>query len=184
MIDLAEILTKIKPYVLGWTTGTLSGTANPPAPVVGQTFFRSDLGWWIYWNGTYWLTAHEYSSELHRGGYAVTTDLLQAALRTDYKPFFTRVAGSVLVATTLTASDYWIVYWMCRSVGEAQADWLHNPDIKPAMYAAGTWYHIEAAVNRASTLASPAKLAWYVQRVGNPGVISVEQVTFYRLIVT
>lgn len=45
-------------------SGVPAGTSNPGSPSSGDQFFRTDLGFYIYYNGTRWLTVDKYIQEM------------------------------------------------------------------------------------------------------------------------
>jgi hypothetical protein len=50
------------------TVAIASGTSNPGSPASGDLFFRSDLGWFIRYDGTRWLTEQSFHVSLSGGG--------------------------------------------------------------------------------------------------------------------
>lgn len=73
-----------------------SGAAFPASPASGRLFFRTDLGFLCYYDGTRWLTVHEYSTMLGWGdsaavSFAAAANVVRfASMRSDYTPWWTR----------------------------------------------------------------------------------------------
>ena len=108
MINIEQIAARIQPLVMGWIAG---GTAFPANPNTGQQFFRTDLGWWCYWNGTYWLTCHEYTlgSMMTQSTCTATTTLTYGVLRSDYQLYGVRIDLMVNATSLQDASNYWTI---------------------------------------------------------------------------
>src|SRR4051812_16129428 len=111
--DLAYNLRKpLAPYFLSYAAlldlgrGTAFPTVGHDGAAVqaGARFFRTDIGFACYYDGTRWLTAHEYPIPIvpvtayTAAGSPNAT--IAAQIRTDYAPYITRVATTLVVATT------------------------------------------------------------------------------------
>jgi hypothetical protein len=83
------------------------GISNPGTPSTNDIYYRTDLGLWIYYDGTRWLTEDEYSVDIPPLYNASSADSTIAVIRTDHAPFFTRVVFNSYVATTNNATHYW-----------------------------------------------------------------------------
>lgn len=87
------------------------GTAFPANPAAGVRFFRSDLGFLCYHDGTRWLTIHEYSVII---GYSdVLTFTIGAGNnqrrgfpRSDYQIYLTRGQIQPTTGATNTGANY------------------------------------------------------------------------------
>lgn len=94
------------------------GTAFPSTDVpggvqAGDRFFRSDLGWACYHDGTRWLTAWEFPLAFAAGGntyatnYSATTASIRwASTRNDYKLWLTYAVMTISTGATNNGSNY------------------------------------------------------------------------------
>ena len=163
------------------------GTSFPGSPADGDNFFRTDLGWWCHYkSGVGWLTSHEYAaqSQYITGGTASFVSLEASAVRQDYRPYITRLVGNFYTATTLDASNYWSAWWRTIDQSYASADNLWGPGL---LYANGWRANVAGQasynVNRLSTINPVAHFDWLMSKTGNPGPISCDFTTYYRLLV-
>ena len=85
----------------GLAAGVASGTSNPGAPTSGQQFFRTDLGRFIYYDGTRWLTVDVGNIALRQES-AVTWPL-------------TATTSAVHRGHLPTQNDLWLVSWETTS---------------------------------------------------------------------
>lgn len=172
-------------------TGASTGTSFPGAPQTNQLFFRTDLGWWCYYDGTRWLTVHETAHPLAISDAAnpVTysgagnTITARSPYRGDYSLYVTRVATVTLVATTNNATNYWTytlravvadgssptnVHTFNTSGDAAGAQSNHDaaPSVSPPVFASRNYFDIVVT----KTLA--------------PGALTFWSTVYYRMIVT
>lgn len=164
-----------------------SGTAFPASPPTSSRFFRTDLGFDCYYDGTRWLTVAEYSTPLIGSDNSVafasrgTSGFLQyGRFRIDYAPYITRVVVATNVATTNNGTNYWTIkiqgvntnftagtdLWTFNTSADSVATWTHHDGVTTNVPAN---YHF--AVTRVDTTLAP-------------GTITVLPTVFYRLIVT
>lgn len=105
--------TGVKWTAGGGSGGIPSGTSNPGSPSTNDLFFRTDLGYLIYYTGTQWLTMEEYSITGSPGqpfpASASNTQLAFFPTRSDYQYFLTRMSLSTFVTTTNNGSNYWTI---------------------------------------------------------------------------
>lgn len=149
----------------------------------GDRFFRTDLGFACYYDGTRWLTTHEYSVTLTPFGLnplpfagAGPNTILLAALRTDVRAYYTRMALYMFTNTTNNAANYWVV-----TVGDSTAANFWVPDTHLDAVGQTTKDTANAVPGGASATYIGAQLT----KVGAPGTVSALHVTgWYRLIVT
>lgn len=162
------------------TNPTAAGTTFPTSPAAGDVFFRTDLGWWCYWDGARWLTAHEV---VYATGVVVDANNGSTApvpARTDYAPYITRVGLSRLVLTTNNGSNFWTlsVRAVNSSVGASTA--LRTQST--AADAANAY-----TVNDTAPLAAaPANRAGFdvaYTKTGTPGSIVAQATIHARLII-
>ena len=89
-------------------TGISSGSSFPTSPLANDTYFRNDLGWLCYYDGSRWLTVQEFS--IPGLNYSASTTSQQYFHpRTDYDFYATRVAFAGSVSTTNDISNYWTI---------------------------------------------------------------------------
>jgi hypothetical protein len=157
------------------------GTTNPTGWPNNVPFFRTDLGWWIYYTGSVWVTAHEYEQNLtpyfrqtqpHAGGAAV---LLVAPCRTDRDAYVTRTKVLLDVLTTNNATNYWTLtlkyagttVYTFNTSADAPNTNLNKENTPAAGVTAGAFSWFETT-----------------SKTGTPGTIVVNATIFYRLIIT
>lgn len=94
------------------STGVSSGTTNPVSPATNDRFFRTDLGFMIFFDGTRWLTMHTYTHNRQRLALSATdisNELRGSLPRIDYVPFIVRIAVWTRVVTTNDGTDFWTI---------------------------------------------------------------------------
>lgn len=161
------------------------GTAFPASPASGARFFRTDLGWLCYYDGTRWLTVHDYLVPL-------TTDFLSATVldaeivvvepRTDYAPYITRCIAVSRVATTNNGTNYWVVTFQGRNINFSAASSISQ--FNTSADAVNTYVRHEEVPNVTATPANDDHLALRVEVVGAPGTLTLLASIQYRLVVT
>lgn len=120
MNDLARrLIAPLKPYFLSFdgTRDLGRGTAFPlSADLPGglQTsdrFFRTDLGWLCYYDGTRWLTVHDtlltVTPKVSSGVTPQSTP--EVILPTEWGIYISRVIISTVVSTTNNVTNFWTV---------------------------------------------------------------------------
>ncbi len=162
-----------------------AGTAFPtnPAPAAGDRFFRTDLGWLCYYDGTRWLTAHELvecwpmlsAAAPFNGGVSF------GRTRGDYASWFTRVSVTTGLGSPNDASNYWwvLVYSATTMFSAATQVYAYNT--------IGDGVNVNTAHDGVASPQNPANYgAVYVQltSVGTPGGLNLFFSIYYRLIVT
>lgn len=92
------------------------GTSFPTLPDTGKPFLRTDLGWWCVYDGTRWLTCHEYSAVLTyaSGGvgmpiYSATGNTAYVNTSQGYTAYFTRIAAHSNVTAPNSGAAFWSV---------------------------------------------------------------------------
>lgn len=90
-----------------------SGAAFPSSPSAGLRWFRSDLGWECYYDGTRWLTAWEFPLAFAAGGntyatnYSATTASVRyASTRNDFKLWLTYAVMTISTGATNSGASY------------------------------------------------------------------------------
>lgn len=94
--------------------GIPSGSSFPLSPPTGMRWFRSDLDFDCFYDGTRWLTVQEYPltltpffiNPLPFSGAGPSTVLL-AALRSDYRAWYTHLNYYIFVSTTNDSTNFW-----------------------------------------------------------------------------
>lgn len=158
------------------------GTSNPTGWPTNVPFFRSDLGWWIYNDGTRWLTAHEYVLDAD----AATTpaDLsgpYEWQLRQDYNPYFTRVTATTIVATTNNGTNFWTVRFRGLALARGSATTIHDFTTSGDSVAN---YSLKDATPSTPTPTDDNTVQMFVQKTLTPGAITIVSASVaYRLII-
>lgn len=156
------------------------GTSNPTGWPNNVPFYRTDLGWWIYYDGTRWLTAYELTADFtpNPSGGAPTTvapnDLLFAPMRTDYSIYIGKVKLMAYVSTTNNGTNFYTAR-LLTSGGTAIYD------ISTSASAANTLLTFEATHNgvQSGTYYAIRTLA----KTGAPGAIFLNGTFWYRLVI-
>lgn len=84
------------------SSGVPSGTSNPGSPGSGDLFFRTDLGYLIYYNGTRWLTVQEYTSA-------------PSAIDPNGEFPFASNSRTMYAGMHGVDRDIWLVKWFCTT---------------------------------------------------------------------
>jgi hypothetical protein len=178
-------VTKASTYITSrlWHDTILQGTAFPASPFTGQQFFRTDLGWTCYWDGTYWLTVAEYSSEcdITRLTTAGSGGQTTGTVRSDRAIYVSFVTLTLYVYTTNNASNYWSVG--IRGINQAVSAATDFYTASTADYGAATFLRFEGSADPTA----PSNRAWfgyYATKTGAPGDLIVRFRISYRMIVT
>ena len=162
------------------------GTAFPSSPTTDLLFYRTDLDWLCTYDGTRWLTVHEYAESLlpspgivvpkTDAAYVNNQSVSFNASRSDYGIYFTRAHGWMFVATTNDGSNYWEL--------EVTNTGTSCGTFSTAADAANT--NLYKSATTAVVLAS-GRQYWQLRtsnNVGAPGNLSFSFTVFYRMIVT
>lgn len=192
MNDLQRQANALSPFLFPHARDHGMGTAFPASadlPGGLQTndrFYRTDLGFLCFYDGTRWLTAHEYSESilpsagiaapLPDASYVNNQSVAFNASRSDYGIYFTRAHAWMFVATTNNGSNYWELQLTntgtsCgtfSTAADAANTNLYKSATTPVVLATGRQY-------------------WQIRtsnNVGTPGNLSFSFTVFYRLIIT
>ncbi len=159
-----------------------AGTAFPVLATAGPRFYRSDLGWMCFYDGTRWLTENEFSVSWP-GGVGTSWTAISAngntpgiPLRTDYEPYFTRYRGLVYVDTTNDASHYWTVTGKTATGNTVFQFDTHG--IGP-----NTWGGYEATPTGPGA-SGATHINIDVAKTSTPGNLNLAATLYYRLVVT
>ncbi len=88
-------------------TRTTYGSAFPGSPYTNEPFMRTDLGLWCYYDGTRWLTAHEYTLNFAEATVSATANGTITWIGDTLQPYFSRIEARTYVDTTNDGSNYW-----------------------------------------------------------------------------
>ena len=162
-----------------------SGAAFPASPATNRLFFRTDLGWWCYYDGTRWLTVHEYHIPQIVTNYVQTAIALagagETALRTDFAPYFTRYAIQTNAAATNNGTNFWTITF--RTLNSARSATTTLVTFTTAGDTAG------AVVSRDAAPSTPNPANFTIAQVVAQGTLAPGALTiysaslFYRFIV-
>lgn len=162
-------------------TGMSAGTSFPASPATGLMLFRTDLGWWAYYDGTRWLTAHEYTTALPFADYSASDSFANwQRFRTDYNLYVTRVAMTTRVSTTNNGTNFWTIAIEGQNQGFSGGTTIYQPDTSADT--AGTFTSHEATAN--VVLTSLVHFNLSVQKTLAPGTLRISWAVYYRLILT
>ena len=158
------------------------GTAFPTGIAAGFLFFRTDLGFLCFYDGTRWLTVHEYSVNWTYSAPAAGTYIM-AVLRQDYAPYITRRATAVLTGITNTGANYWTITILGANATQSATTTIDVANT--SAQGASVWASGSAAPSSTSTPANAAAIDVQVAATGAPTVLPTLAITvYYRLIVT
>jgi hypothetical protein len=159
------------------------GTSFPGSPASGDKFYRTDLNWLCFYDGTRWLTCQEFTQELNAGGSPISglSGIARGMSRSDYLQYFTKVAAFTWVnGATNDGSNY----WTCT------VDWQDSAGTRTALATFSTAADSPntattkiATVNAAST-SSYKGLVTVGTKVGSASPLFFGASVYYRLIVT
>lgn len=159
-----------------------AGTSFPASPATNQLFYRTDLDWLCYYDGTRWLTVHEYAASETRTALGAGTYVI-GPLRQDYAPYVTRVARLINTGATNTGANYWTITVLGANATQAATT---NIDVATtAAQAASTWATSDSAPSATATPANNAAFDFSLVATGAPSNLgTIVLVVHYRLIVT
>lgn len=160
-----------------------SGTAFPGSPATNDRFFRTDLGWLCYYDGTRWLTDFEMTMTQTQRSTTVAAFLLMGALRDNYAAYITRVNYLLFIGPTHNGSNYWTL--TIRGLTSTYGGGNTIDTFNTSAIAASTWTQVARAPNTTSVPASNDFVDLNVAvGAGTPGQLTFILTIFYRLIVT
>lgn len=193
MSQFENLVTRLSAYFVSFARSrdVGRGTAFPTTGEVtgglqaNDRFYRTDLDWLCYYDGTRWLTLFEFQAAM--GDATLTTSdtfVVIAPLRTDYAPYVTRVAVAVRIPSGASdGSNYWT--WTMRGVNATYtaASSIHQ-DITAAAVSGAPFVLGDGAPNVTATPANRAQFDFYAAKTGAPGNLVAAAALYYRLIVT
>lgn len=178
---LASHINNLQDAVVAIETGLYGGNSFPGSPVSNQLFYRRDLDWLCFYDGTRWLTTFELAMQVPSTIFTGSTSFALAAFRTDRAPYITRVALSYYVSTTNNGSNYWDIVWRGVNSSAAAATTVLSQNTSAG--SVNTWTRLEAAAST-PVPANNAILDVNITKNGSPGNLQIIGTCFYRLIVT
>lgn len=159
-----------------------AGTAFPTTKFLYRPYFRTDLGWLCYWDGTRWLTLHELSMAFTPVILVNTNDAtIYIRNRTDYAPYFTRIAVTTYTAATNDGTHYWTITF--RGIDLTFGAVSNVLAFNTSGDTADTFTSHEAAPGTAN----PTKYTHFQAfgtKTSTPGNCTLFITAYYRLIVT
>ena len=164
-------------------SGVSAGATFPTSPPTNYLFYRTDLGFLCYYDGTRWLTVAEYSADLVPfainplpfSGAGPSTVLL-APIRSDWRLWHTRQVLYLFINPTNNATNYWS---MTTSDSGGTSFWGVNTSADAA-----------GQITKETTLASIGTAgANYLQAqltktLAPSAVSAIHLMAYYRLVVT
>jgi hypothetical protein len=188
--------TKVRSWSNGssWSdqpaTGRVSaGTSNPGSPSSGDQFFRTDLGLYIYYDGTRWLTTTLYHVPIPWSGQATQLPIVVGSnshrmvfsYTPDYDIYIINCAVIYRVDTTNTGSAFWTFDVQRQNAGTSLGT-VTSAAASPDVRTRGTI--TIGAVMDVSDVNYQA-LQTQESKTGSPGGLNFLEYTLtYRLIVT
>lgn len=163
--------------------GTPSGTAFPGSPTTNYVFYRTDLGWLCYYDGTRWLTVHEYVLPLvYFTTISGNTDSgnIPIPAATTYGLYITRATVITNVAATNNGTNYWSIQVQGLNTANSVADVVFS--FNTSADSAGTY-----VVHEGISTAVPTNKTWFrtnASKTLTPGNLTYAAALNYRLILT
>lgn len=163
-----------------------AGTANPTA-LTNARFWRTDLGFEIYYDGTRWLTTQLYSWDLQLADVAslpIAAASIPATthrgplLNGEYDIYITKAYYWFFVTTTNNGTNYYS-FTLKDAPGAAT---LHAA-VNTSAVAANTHLQLVGTVN-ALVGTTDKEIEVFVDKVGTPGTLYLGAKVFGRLVVT
>lgn len=160
-----------------------TGTTFPTGIGAGFLFFRSDLGFLCYYDGTRWLTVHEYviATNPNRTVVAVNT-IWDTTIRFDFAPWFTRVALTTNAAAVNNGTNFWTIAVQGVDLALAAATTFYNPNTSADTAGVETDHGGNVGSNNSPTNRQFLRLA--VAKTLTPGNLTISCSVSYRLVVT
>lgn len=161
-----------------------AGAAFPAGATIGLTFFRTDLGFACYYDGTRWLTAHDYSlvlTEWLSFGTASPQATNPILPRGEFNPYVTRVLMHLRVAATNDGSNFWTVAVQGLNTAASSSTSIYSTTT--AADAAATIVRRDTA----PSTADPTHRDWFrvtLTKTGSPGAVECATTLTYKLIIT
>ena len=173
--------------VITATGGYAEGATFPGSPTNGTKFYRTDLNWLCFYDGTRWLTCHEYSQPIAIQDILVPRAVSSAAstgylaLRQDFDLFLTSLTIMSLTVSPNNGSNYWEYQFRYKnSSNSATVITTINTSTHTPLVATDCSVTLNTPLNTAAIF-----LDFLVQgAAGSPGACYPFSTINYRLIVT
>lgn len=164
--------------------GYAEGTSFPGSPTTNQKFYRTDLNWLCFYDGTRWLTCQEFSEPIALAGkvfISVTPDASgYLSVRKDYQLYITTMTNSIRVSTTSNGSNFWDINLLRYNSASSTAT-VHT--FNTSALTAGVYTDMKQTIN-APLDSSAFFLSVEFAKTGSPGLLGIFSSLQYRLIVT
>lgn len=154
------------------------------AVAVGSRFFRTDIGFLCYYDGTRWLSENDYPTNLSSWQSYGTTSPQQTNYvlpRGQYSPYFTRVLIHSQVSGTNNGTNFWTIDVQGVNFSASSSSSIHS--ITTAADSAGVVVRRDVGV----TTAAPTHRDWMrvlLTKTLTPGAIEVAVTLSYKLVIT
>jgi len=160
----------------------MGGTSFPGAPSAGDLYYRTDLHMWCEYDGTRWLTTHEYMRSTDYSTAADTGTVRISPLRTDYSIYVTNVEVNLFINGVNDGSNYWSVYLRGAEVDWSALDTFHS--YVTSGDSGSTWIVDTGAPNVKNIPANNKSFAINFTKTNSPGNCLYSIGIYYRLIIT
>lgn len=168
--------------------GYPQGVSFPGSPVSGDKFYRTDLNWLCFYDGTRWLTCHEYTISFnytgaHPSGNGSALLAFRAGMPSDYAAYFTNAYISVEAGSSNhNGSNYTTLSLYTLGATNTTSVTLAT-QLTSAGITAGNTAKYDISVNTACPLAD-TRLILTATHTGTVTNAYVYPIVNYRLIVT
>lgn len=177
-----DALTSTTTIVTPAALGTQQGSDFPASPVTNQQFFRTDLGFDCYWDGTRWLTKQRYrAAEMNRDAQANAEERNILLKDTNWDIYMTQVSVNTYVDTTNNTSDYWTVEVQGHNLARSAESVFYS--VNTAADSANTWTDHSGTATDASPT-NQVEIIYDVSSNGTPGALNCRVQVYYRYIIT
>ncbi len=161
-------------------------TADLPSGLrTNSRFFRTDIGYACYYDGTRWLTQHEYEAPIvqYLTQLSATSSVTGSHRnRTDYALYVTNLALSYLVLTTNSATHNWTITTNMYTAVFASPTTIDTFSTSAAT--PSTWTAINRVPNTTQVPAVGGHFNIAATKNNSPGDLQITATVYYRLIIT
>jgi hypothetical protein len=168
----------------------LGGSSFPASPTTNDSYFRTDLGLWFYYDGTRWLSSDvftAFSDNSMTNLTASTTDVSRMAPLpllggTDAWLVAADIGYQVTAGTALSGSHKWVVDWKTATTDAFSTTTLYTKTIDSG--AEGTWRR-DAPAAIGALLSNPNTFFLHAAtKTGTPGNLYFYAAYTYRVVAT
>lgn len=165
------------------------GATKPSSWPISVPFFDTVAGFWVFWDGSRWLTVHETAHPLKINDttapvtYALAGNSItvQSPYRSDYSLYITRVASVTLVAATNNGTNFWTYSLRGLLADGTIALTIHT--FSTAADAAGAQSAHDSAPNTNAVVGSRSYFDIVVTKTLAPGALTYWSTVYYRLVI-